>query len=62
VAVTGTEADESIRLNEEWTKTADALETLKGKEADAALKAFPTVSSNFFTLAAHRCRKNEQEC
>lgn len=44
VAVTGPEADESIRLNEEWTKSADALEKLSGREAEVALKAFPTVS------------------
>ncbi|KAL7409092.1 tRNA synthetases class II (A)-domain-containing protein [Mrakia frigida] len=54
VAVTGPEADESIRLNEEWTKTADALETLKGKEADAALKAFPTAIAG--VSVSYACR------
>jgi hypothetical protein len=43
VAVTGPEADESILLGQEWTKRTDAMEKLQGKEAEIALKSFPTV-------------------
>ncbi|CDZ98125.1 alanine-trna ligase [Phaffia rhodozyma] len=42
VAVTGLEAHETARLGEEWSKRTDALEALKGKDAEVAIKAFPT--------------------
>jgi hypothetical protein len=44
-AVTGPEADESILLGQEWTKRTDAMEKLQGKDAEIALKSFPTVRS-----------------
>lgn len=44
VAVTGTEAHEAARGASEFAKRLDWIESLSGKEKDAALKPYLTVS------------------